>query len=85
VDAGEGEAWVTELRARLGRGDLAKLGPLQLWEDVPPMPGELMVRIMLADLDHFADLTPTHRAEPGVQRRRRALLEDFARLRSLVE
>jgi len=78
------DAWIGELRARLARGELADLRPLTVNDGIPPMPGELIVRIMLADLDHFDDLDFMRRRAPDVVARRRALLEDLHRLRARI-
>ena len=82
--ASESEAWVAALRERLARGELAVLGPLELGDGTPPMDGELLVRISLADLDHYVDLTPTYRCQPDVAARRQAVLDGLRRLRELI-
>ena len=76
--------WIGAVRARLARGELADLGVLDLGDGTPPMEGELLVRIMLADFDHFDDLTPMRRREPDVVARRRALLQSLHRLRERI-
>ena len=76
--------WVDELRGRLERGDLADLGPIDPGDGSGPLPGELRVRIMLADLDHHADLPLERRREPLIRARRRRLLEDLRRLRERI-
>jgi hypothetical protein len=57
-------AWVGRLRDRLARGELAGLGPLDAGGVA--LPGELFVRIMLADLQHHDDLPPRLRRDPFV-------------------
>ena len=80
-DLGE---WIAALRGRLARGELANFGTLELADGTPRLPGELLVRIMLADLDHFDDLAPERRRERAVVARRLALLNDLRRLRELI-
>jgi hypothetical protein len=49
------------------------------------MPGELLVRITLADFDHYADLmSPAMREAPDMRWRWGSLLEDLRRLRALI-
>ncbi len=78
------DGWIGELRARLARGELADLNPLTVNQCIPPVPGELLARIMLADLDHFDDLDFMRRRAGDVVARRLALLEDLRRLRARI-
>ena len=76
-------AWIDGLRGRVERGELADLGPIEVaggtLESV-----ELAARIMLADLDHYDDLTLETRRDLLVVARRRLLLEDLRRLREQI-
>ncbi len=76
--------WIAELRERVERGELAELEPFDPSGGTPHMPGELVVRIMLADLDHYDDLPPLYRRQPAVEARRRALLDDLRRQREQI-
>jgi hypothetical protein len=82
IDAGL-LAWIDGLRVRLRRGELAGLGPLVVGDDAA-LDAEHGVRIMLADLDHYGDLTPRRRAQPETRARYRALLRDFRDLRVCI-
>jgi hypothetical protein len=57
-------AWIAELRARLDRGDLAQLPPVDIGHGTDILPAEHTVRIMLADLDDFDDMDPNETADP---------------------
>jgi hypothetical protein len=76
--------WIGTLRARLARGDLAGSGSIDLGDGTGHLPGELFVRIMLADLDHLDGLPPEAREWVDFPDRRQALLNDFKRLRELL-
>jgi hypothetical protein len=75
--------WIRDLRVRLERGDLAGLGPLDLGYGPLPLPGELVVRIMLHDWD---DLEAQARAGRTVVDGPRwdALVGEFRRLEGLI-
>ena len=47
-------------------------------------PAEQMMRILLADLDSFDDLTPDQRADPVNVPHQRAVLDELRRLRELL-
>jgi hypothetical protein len=75
--------WIQELRIRLMRGDLAGLGPLDLGYGPLPMPGELVVRIMLHDWDDLDAQART--GTPLIDRPRwDALVGEFSRLEELI-
>lgn len=78
------EAWIASVQHRLARGDLARLGPMPVGEGFPSLPGELYVRIMIADYEHYGDLSPERRRQPDVVAQRMALLSDLHRLRELI-
>jgi hypothetical protein len=71
--------WLATLRARLNRGDLAALPPVDIGYGC--LRGERTVRIMLSDLDDFEDVAPDDADVP----RRASLLADFRTLRSLLD
>ncbi len=75
-------AWLAALRRRVERGELAALGPYETEDGVLGM--DLTARIMLADLDHYRDLSPEQRHDPAVIARHVSLLEDFRRLRAQI-
>jgi hypothetical protein len=70
-------AWIAELRARLNRGDLAQLPPVDIGHGTDILPTEHTVRIMLADQDHFDDMDPNETADPVTAARRARLRVDF--------
>jgi hypothetical protein len=76
--------WIDELRDRLNRGDLAGHPPVDVGYGTGAMPAEQTIRIMLADLDSFDDLTPEDRPSADQEARRRGVLNDFRRLRELI-
>ena len=78
------KAWIGTLRDRLGRDGLAHVAPFDLGDGTGGMPGERTIRIMLADLDHLDALPPEARDLSENRERRRALLEDFRRLRAVI-
>jgi hypothetical protein len=71
--------WITNLRGRLDRGELAALAPVDL--GYGSLPVERTVRIMLSELDDFADVVPD---EADVARQA-SLLVDFRLLRYLLD
>ena len=77
------DAWIRGLRARLRRGDLADLGPIDLGYGTDVLPAERLVRIMLVDLD---DLEAQIRAGERtiLSPRWQGLIGDFRRLRDLI-
>ncbi len=58
------DRWIRDLRGHLERGDLAGIGPVDIGDSTGGLPGELTIRIMLADLDHLDDLPPVARGKP---------------------
>ena len=83
VARSELDAWISDLRGRVARGELDGLGSIPV--DGSALLGTVtVVRIMLADLDHYDDLTPEQRQDPLVEARRRLLLADFRRLREQI-
>ena len=78
------EAWIDVLRFRLARGELAGLGPIEL-DDAGHLPGEIVVRIMLSDLDDLNDPVGSWGDDAAWRAERRwRLLGDFGRLRMLI-
>ena len=75
-------AWITELRQRLARGELAGLGLVDVGG--LRLRGEWAVRVMLADLSHHDTLPPDLAGDPLVPIRRAKLLVDFRRLRAQI-
>jgi len=78
------DAWIAELRARLDRGDLAALGPVDVGDGTDILPAEHTVRLMLADLDSFDELSPAERMDPCHVTRRQQVLDEFRRLHDLI-
>ena len=73
VPDGDLKAWITELRARLERGEFTGAPPIDLGYGSGALPAEDAIRIMLADLDD-SDTVPL----------RLRLLDDFRHLRALI-
>ncbi len=84
VSTGDLMDWIAELRGRLGRGELADLGSVDMHGVLLPI--ERAARILLADLaDQDAEVvSPEQRHDPDAERRRQALLRDFHRLREQI-
>jgi hypothetical protein len=78
-------AWIADLRARLDRGDLATLGPVDVGHGTDVLPAQDTIRIMLADLDGFDDMTPEEANDPVNVARRDVLLTSFRILRTLID
>jgi hypothetical protein len=78
-------AWIADLRARLDRGDLATLGPVDVGHGTDVLPAQDNIRIMLADLDGFDEMTPDEANDPVKVARRDVLLTAFRILRTLID
>ena len=83
MERNELDAWISDLRGRVARGELVGLGPTPI-EEAAVLDTETLVRVMLADLDHYDDLSPEQRRDPLIQARRGLLLADFRRLHQLI-
>ena len=83
VERNELDEWISDLRDRVARGELDGLGPIPL-DGAAVVGTETVVRIMLADLDHYDDLPPEQRQDLLVQARRGLLLRDFRQLREHI-
>jgi hypothetical protein len=77
--------WIADLCARLDRGDLATLGPVDVGHGTDVLPAQDTIRIMLADLDGFEDMTPDEADDPVNVARRDGLLTNFRILRTLID
>ena len=78
-------SWISELRARLDHGDLQTLLPTDLGHGIHASRSMHAIRIMLADLDRFQDMTPGEVVDPVIVSRRTCLLADFRVLRFLLD
>ena len=76
--------WIAGLRGRLARGELAALPPVRSADGGSELPGEITVRIMLADLDHYGDLPASRREARPLVLRKLALMADLQRLRDRI-
>ena len=76
--------WIRDLRDCLVRGGLATVAPVDIGHGTPNLPTEHLVRIMLADLDGYDDMTPAEVNAPVNVARRVGLLGDFRMLRILI-
>ena len=83
VERNELHAWIADLRGRVARGELAGLGPIPI-DGAAVLGTATVVCIMLADLDHYDDLSPEQRQDLLVEARHRLLLGDFRRLREQI-
>ncbi|MDP8924120.1 MAG: hypothetical protein M3O34_14735 [Chloroflexota bacterium] len=77
------DAWLTELRGRLARGELDGLDSVDL-DGAAELGTATFVRIMLADLEHYDELPPELQRDPLVMARRLYLLGDLWKLRSQI-
>jgi hypothetical protein len=79
------DGWIAALRDRLARGAFANLAPFDIGDGTGPLPGELVVRIMLADLADLDDPDGSWRLDATNREERRLDLHDaFRRLRELL-
>jgi len=76
--------WIADLRARLDRGDLATLGPVDVGHGTDLLPAQDTIRIMLADLDGFDEMTPDEANDSLNVVCRDVLLTSFRILRTLI-
>ncbi len=83
VERNELDAWISDLRGRVARRELDDRGPLPL-DGAAVLGTATIVRIMLADLDHYDDLPHEQRQDVLVEARHRLLLHDFRRLREQI-
>ncbi len=79
------ERWIDDLRDRLKDGGLALLDPIDLGDRTHVLPGERTVEIMLADLVDIESLLLDAPTSPHLDVRRRHLLNDFRRIRDLID
>jgi hypothetical protein len=76
--------WIESVKQRLARGELTHLGPMPVGNDLPNLPGELFVRIMVADYEHYDDLSPERRRAAETIAQRVALIKELCRLRETI-
>ena len=79
------DGFIPELRGRLHRGEYADLGAVDLGELGPFGDPELALRVMLADWDHFDDLSPEQRDDYQVAARRLTVLADLNALKQRLD
>jgi len=79
------DGFIPELRGLLDRGDFANLHPVDLGELAPFGDPERALRVMLADWDHFDDLSPEQRDDYGVAARRLKVLADLHALQQRLD
>src|SRR3954451_21014906 len=76
--------WIRALRKCLVHGGLATVAPVDIGQGTHSLSAERIVRIMLADLDGYDDMTPAETNDPVNVARRVGLLGDFRMLRILI-
>jgi hypothetical protein len=77
--------WLTELRDRLARGELADLEPVELGYGTRHLPGEVAVRVLLNDLDDLNDPDGVAARDPvWHQERLDALEAELQQLRAQI-
>jgi hypothetical protein len=76
--------WISDQRARLDRGDLATLAPVDIGHGTHVLPAAHLIRVMLADLDSYDDMTAAEANAPVNVARRVGLMGDFRLLRLLI-
>ena len=84
VDQDDFGRWLAQLRERVACGNLVDVGPVHIHDGSRNLPMELLVRTMIADLDHLNALPPDGPDRASVQRRQQMLLRDFRRLREQI-
>jgi hypothetical protein len=70
--------WIEDLHVRVERGELDRLGPIDV--GYGPLPAVLTTRLLLADYDDLEDLPTGVLESAEVAARRRELAGDFGRL-----
>ena len=83
MESDELKEWIPELRVRVSRGELDGVGPIPA-DGAGVLGAALLVRIMLADLNHYDDLPAGRRQDLLVEARYRTPLRDFDRLREQI-
>jgi len=78
------DQWITRLHDRLRRGEFDGLDPIDIGHGTARLPAEHVVRTMLAEFDDLAAPDGSWLIAGSREDRRRALLEDFRRLRELL-
>jgi len=78
------DRWIADLHCRVGRGDLADLPSFDVGAWTLRIPGEIVVKIMLADLEHLDTLPPSMSRTPDIPARRATLMGQFDRLRKII-
>ena len=76
--------WIESVSERLACGEFAGLPAIPVGPGMPSLPGEMFVRIMLADYDHYDDLSLERRRERWTIHMRIALLHDLRQLRDQI-
>ncbi len=76
------DAWITGLRGRVVRGELAGLGSMARYG--VELPVERIAKILLADLDDCEALPPEQHRDPRVIARRLRVLADMWELRAQI-
>src|SRR4051812_6090815 len=79
------DGFIPELRGRLDRGEYANLGPVELGTLESLGDPELVLRVMLADWDHFDNLSPEQRDDYQVAARRLRMLADLHALQQQLD
>ena len=78
------DGWIEGVKLRLAHGDLADLDSIPVGQGYPSLPGELFVRVVIADYEHYADLSLERRRQPQTIAQRLALLGDLRKLRAII-
>ena len=78
------DRWIADLHRRAERGDLADLPSFDVGAWTLRIPGEITVKIMLADLEHLDTLPPSMSMVPDIPARRATLMGQFDRLRRII-
>jgi hypothetical protein len=79
------DRWIGDLRDRIERGELADIGPIDVGYGTGHFRGSTVIRIMLADLNHRDGLPPEAREWLDFSNRLSRLLNDFRRLRDVID
>jgi len=81
----DGDAkWIDALRYSLDRGLLIGIRPFKIGDGSMTMSAESIVRIMLADLDRFNDLSPEDRPGADHEACRRELLNNLKQIHEMI-
>src|SRR4051812_3415949 len=73
-DGDDFRRWLAWLRERVACGNLAGVGPIHLHDGSQILPADMLIRVMLADLDHLDGLSPDCPEQASIKWRQQRLI-----------